>query len=371
MRRRLPLLVPLVAAGLIVPVTAARKLRRSLGANTVTVDAVRTAPWRDGRFANRMPMTVVEQTGSIAIDMARRDGSGRPTRPVPVVRPELPAQAAELAVTWLGHATTLLEIGGHWVLTDPVWSERCSPSATVGPRRTHPVPMAIADLPRLAAIVISHDHYDHLDTATVDALTATQDAPWVVPLGVGSHLRRWGVPAHRVVELDWDTTHTLEGTLSSGAGELSLTCTEARHFSGRALTNNRTLWASWVLAAGETRVYFGGDTGYTEELAAIGRRHGPFDVSLLPIGAYDARWPDVHLDPEQAVQVHGEMGGSGVLVPIHWATFDLAFHAWAEPPERLVVSARAAGVDVAVPRPGERFEPHVERPVDPWWRIAR
>jgi L-ascorbate metabolism protein UlaG (beta-lactamase superfamily) len=366
-RRRLPLLVPLVAAGLIVPVTAAHRLRRSLGASTVAVDAVRTAPWREGRFANRLPMTIVEQTGSIAIDMARRDGSGRPTRPVPLVRPDLPAQAAELAVTWLGHATTLLEIGGHWVLTDPVWSERCSPSATVGPRRTHPVPLAIADLPRLAAIVISHDHYDHLDTATVDALTASQDAPWVVPLGVGSHLRRWGVPAHRIVELDWDGTHTLE----DAAGELSLTCTEARHFSGRALTNNRTLWASWVLTAGKNRVYFGGDTGYTEELGAIGHRHGPFDLSLLPIGAYDARWPDVHLDPEQAVRVHQEMGGSGVLAPIHWATFDLAFHAWAEPAERLLEAARSAGVDMAVPRPGERFEPRAERPVDPWWRIAR
>jgi L-ascorbate metabolism protein UlaG (beta-lactamase superfamily) len=374
-RIRIPLLTAVAAASaaLVSPVAgAARGVRRSLGGRPA---AYESPQFRDGYFHNRLPMTVVEpgSTGSMAAEWARRGDIGRPKGAVPLVTPELPRRAADLAATWLGHATVLLEIGGHWVLTDPVWSDRVSPSATVGPRRSHPVPMELADLPPLSAILISHDHYDHLDTATIDALVGLQDAPIVVPLGVSAHLRRWGVPENRIVELDWGQSHRV--------GDLTLTCTEARHFSGRGFVRNTTLWSSWIAAAGDRRVFFGGDTGYTSAFAQIGQDHGPFDLTVLPIGAYDHRWRDVHMDPAEAVQCHLDVQGApaddpeveagGVLLPIHWATFDLAFHRWAAPADWLREEAAERGVAIAQPRPGERVEIDLDDlstlPVEDWW----
>ena len=358
--------VATVSAVLASPVAgAARGVRRSLGARPAQV--FDSAQFWDGLFHNRLPMRVVEagSSRSMALEWARRGDVGRPRGEVPVVTPDLPRRAGELAATWLGHATVLLEVSGHWVLTDPVWSDRVSPSATVGPRRHHPVPMELADLPPLSAILISHDHYDHLDMASIDALVHHQDAPIVVPLGVSAHLRRWGVPENRIVELDWGQSHRV--------GDLTLTCTEARHFSGRGFTRNTTLWSSWVAAAGDRRVFFGGDTGYTPAFTDIGHEHGPFDLTVLPIGAYDRRWRDVHMDPAEAVQCHLDVRG-GVLLPIHWATFDLAFHRWAAPAEWISAEAAERDVALALPRPGERFEVHrvadLTLPTEDWWTAA-
>ena len=248
----------------------------------------------------------------------------------------------------------------------PCGRQRVSPSRTVGPARMHPIPYPVDRLPELDAIVISHDHYDHLDMPTVRELVRTQRAPFVVPLGIGAHLLRWGVPEDRIVELDWEESHRI--------GDLALTCTESRHFSGRGLRRNPTLWCSWVIAgnpeSGGHRVYFGGDTGYTAAFSRIGDAHGPFDVTVLPIGAYGVQWPDIHLDPEEAVRAHADLGtpdGGGLFVPIHWATFDLALHAWAEPVERLLTAAGST-VPLAVPRPGGRVRPGSVEPVDDWWR---
>ena len=363
-RFRFPVLaaVATASAALVTPLAgAARGVRRSMGARP---DAAYDSPqFRDGVFHNRLPDSPVEagSTGSMAAEWARRGDAGRPSGEVPLMTPELPRRAADLAATWLGHSTVLLEVGGHWVLTDPVWSERVSPSATVGPRRSHPVPMDLVDLPPLSAILISHDHYDHLDMATIDALVELQDALIVVPLGISAHLRRWGVPENRIVELDWGESHRV--------GDLTLTCAEARHFSGRGFTRNTTLWSSWIAAAGDRRVFFGGDTGYTPAFAGIGEDYGPFDLTVLPIGAYDRRWRDVHMDPAEAVQCHRDVRGS-VLLPIHWATFDLAFHPWAAPAEWIRTEAAEHGIALAQPRPGERFEidlDDLELPTDDWW----
>lgn len=366
-RRHSVLSLPLVAgvaatSALLRPVAGAAKgVRRSMGSRP---RGFQSPQYHDGAFHNRLPSHVVDggSQGSMAVEFARKGDRGRPAGEVPLVTPDLPATAADLAATWLGHATVLLEVAGHWVLVDPVWSDRVSPSATVGPKRSHPVPMDLADLPRLSAVLISHDHYDHLDTATIDALTAQQTMPFVVPLGVGSYLRGWGVPEHRIIELDWDQ--------STKVDDLTLTCTEARHFSGRGFTRNATLWSSWVLSAGtgqeRRRVFFGGDTGYTPAFTGIGEAYGPFDLTVLPIGAYDDRWADIHMNPAEAVRTHLDVNG-GVLLPIHWATFDLAFHTWSAPIEWLLEDAAAHDVRVAAPRPGERFQADGDLPTANWW----
>ncbi|MBO0848559.1 MAG: MBL fold metallo-hydrolase [Pseudonocardia sp.] len=313
----------------------------------------------DGTFRNTLPSTEVAPVSMAAVLAAvlTRGKLGTPSGVVPLRVPRFPTVADELAVTWYGHSSTLIEIDGRRVLVDPVWSERVSPSALLGPKRLHPVPTGLDALPRVDAVLISHDHYDHLDLPTVRALTQRGSAPFVVPLGVGAHLRSWGVPAERVIELDWGGQARVR--------ELTLTCTEARHFSGRWLTRNTTLWSSWVIAGPQHGVFFGGDTGYTPAFAEIGARFGPFNLTLLPVGAYHDQWPDMHMNPEEAVRAHGDLGG-GVLMPVHWATFNLAFHGWAEPIRRLLVAAEKADARVAVPMPGERFS--VGAPPDrDWW----
>lgn len=275
----------------------------------------------------------------------------------------MPADAAELAVTWYGHASALIEIDGRRVLADPVWSQRVSPSSVVGPARLHPNPVAVEALPRVDAIVISHDHYDHLDQATVASLVEHQDAPFLVPLGIGAHLRGWGVDESRIVELDW-------GKSTSVAG-LTITCTESRHFSGRGLVRNTTLWSSWAIVGPTRRAYFGGDTGYTGRFVDIGAELGPFDLTLLPIGAYDDHWPDIHMNPEEALRSHADLcrgdAGYGLFIPIHWATFNLAFHSWSEPVERATAAAEAAGTSLHVPKPGERVDALRPAEQDQWW----
>jgi L-ascorbate metabolism protein UlaG (beta-lactamase superfamily) len=341
---------------------AAWGLPSAIGASAGAISRVADASprFRDGVFHNTLPAAAITDPqsviGLIAAILTRGD-RGTPSGPVPLAEAVHPTVAAGLAVTWYGHSSALIEIDGRRVLVDPVWSERVSPSSAVGPRRLHPVPTPLDRLPAIDVVLISHDHYDHLDRSTVRKLTRLSAAPFVVPLGVGAHLRAWGVPADRVVELDWDGQARVR--------ELTLTCTEARHFSGRGLVRNTTLWASWVITGPQHGVFFGGDTGYTPAFAEIGDRFGPFNLTLLPIGAYHEQWPDIHMNPEEAVRAHGDLRG-GLLVPVHWATFNLAFHDWAEPIERLHAAAAHSDVRLAVPMPGERFAVS-EPPAKDWW----
>ena len=339
----------------------------ALGASAVAIRkaADRSPNYRDGVFHNLESSTAIqldaEENRLVLFEALSRNSESKPMRPIPMAAPQPRSAAAPLAVTWLGHSTALVEIDGYRVLTDPVWSERCSPSKTLGPGRLHPPPLDLEALPALDAVVISHDHYDHLDMDTVRMLGRTQRAMFVTALGVGAHLREWGIPAKRIVELDWNSSYTID--------DLTLTCTPARHFSGRFLQRNNTLWSSWAFTGPRHRVYFGGDTGYTGSFADIGATHGPFDLTLLPIGAYNKTWPDIHMNPEEAVRAHLDLNASasggdpnaaapgGVLVPIHWCTFRLAPHPWAEPADRLVAAALTEGVEIAVPKPGGRVVP--------------
>lgn len=306
-------------------------------------------------------------TLSIAGDFVFGGRSRVPRAPLPVESPlatwARPVSTTGLRMTWLGHSTVLVEVDGLRVLTDPVFGERASPVSFAGPRRFHAVPATIAQLPPLDAILLSHDHFDHLCAASIRQLAALR-VPIVTSLGVGAHLERLGFEHALITELDWWEEHTLPG------GRLSFTATPAQHFSGRGLTDrNTTLWSSWVIRTDRHRLFFSGDTGLTEEFRVVGERLGPFDVVMLEIGAWHPSWGSIHLGPENALRAFDMLGG-GTLLPVHWGTFDLGLHPWDEPAETLLGLAAASGTRILTPRLGRPFEPdHVEG-TDPWWRTA-
>ena len=354
---------------------------------------LRSPNYRDGAFVNPVAARAASGGGLLRTlpEAMRKEArrARRPVRPVPL-HPRTLTDLAEppasgLRLTWTGHSSVLAEIGGRRVLFDPVWGERCSPLLFLGPRRVHPAPVPVASLTGLDVVVISHDHYDHLDMPAILALIRSE-AVFAVPLGVGAHLEHWGVPPERLRELDWHETTEVAG--------LTLTATPARHFCGRGLRGRQqTLWASWVVTDGLHTVFHSGDTGYFPGFAEIGERHGPFDATMIQIGAYSQSWPDghadcppgepcdcvpdpgpwpdVHMTPDEGVRAHLDLQGGaprGVLLPIHWGTFNLALHPWAEPGERTLLADHRAGQVSATPRVGEPFEPADPPPPYPWWR---
>ena len=328
--------------------------------------------WGGQGFRNLHPVLPGLRDGSVERPSLRDflcGGDRRtPEGPLPLVDPRDAWQrppGSGLRATWLGHSTVLVEIDGLRVLTDPVWGPRASPSRLVGPKRFHPVPVALKALPPIGLVIVSHDHYDHLDLPTIQAL-ARREVPFVTSLGVGAHLEAFGVPAARITELDWWETHRLPGA------ELSVTAAPSQHFSGRGLKDrNATLWSSMVIRSPRHRVFFSGDTGLTTEYAAIRERLGPFDLVMLEVGAFHPAWGDVHLGPDNALKAHALLGG-GAFLPVHWGTFSLAMHAWDQPVEVLLAQAPPLGVPLLLPRLGEAVEPAHMPPPLPWWRqVAR
>jgi L-ascorbate metabolism protein UlaG (beta-lactamase superfamily) len=289
-----------------------------------------------------------------------------PAQALPALDPRVAwarAPQSGLRASWLGHSTVLLEIDGVRVLTDPVWGPRASPSRLVGPKRFQPVPVPLAAMPPLDVVVISHDHYDHLDYPTIRALAAGA-VPFVTSLGVGAHLQAWGVAPERIVELDWWESHTVPGT------GLVITAAPSQHFSGRGLRDrNATLWSSMVMRGPRHGVFFSGDTGLTTEYALIRERLGPFDLVLLEVGAYHPSWGHIHLGPENALEALRLLGG-GAFLPVHWGTFALAMHDWDQPAEALLERAPGAQVQLLMPRLGEPVEPAHPPALQPWWRVA-
>jgi L-ascorbate metabolism protein UlaG (beta-lactamase superfamily) len=287
-----------------------------------------------------------------------------PPGPLPSVSPlgswARPAETG-LRATWLGHSTVLLEIDGVRVLTDPVWGERVSPVGFAGPRRFQPVPVPISALPPLDAVVISHDHYDHLDHPSILELVR-RDVPFYTSLGVGAHLESWGVPAARIIELDWWEQAELPRR------GLRITAAPSQHFSGRRVGDrNATLWSSFVLRGERHACFFSGDTGLTPEYEQIRERLGPFDLVLLEVGAFHPAWGEIHLGPRNALTALQMLGG-GSFLPVHWGTFNLAMHAWDEPAETLLQLAPQQRVHLLMPQLGEAIEPLRYERVDPWWR---
>jgi L-ascorbate metabolism protein UlaG (beta-lactamase superfamily) len=340
--------------------------RRAQGARQARM--AKSPQWHDGKFQNTQPLWNDGWKMITGLFKASKQGSP-PAGTVATVSGDAQRFATPppsgLRVTWLGHSTMLLEIDGLRVLTDPVWGPRTSPVSWAGPKRWYDPPLKLEELPRLDAVVISHDHYDHLDYPTITAMK-DWDTTFIVPLGVAAHLVHWGVPESRIVELDW-WDRTRVGQDRSGAGGLEIVCTPARHASGRAVIDtNATLWAGYALLGPAHRVYFSGDTGLFPAMKDIGQRLGPFDLTMIEAGAYDQAWPDWHIGPEQAVVAHRMVGGK-VMLPIHWGLVNLAYHSWTEPIERVLAAGKTAGVTVLAPRPGQSIEPSAPPVLARWW----
>ncbi len=323
-------------------------------------------PRHDGKFQNTIPRQAMGLKKTLAIMwriFTDKPDTTVPRVPIPV-RPltaAMLAEAPDASLFRLGHSTLLLKLGGKFWLTDPVFSERASPVQWAGPKRFHAPPIGIDELPPIQGVILSHDHYDHLDHAAILRL-APKVGVFVAPLGVGDRLIEWGVDPAKVRQLGWWQETEVQG--------MRLAAVPARHFSGRSLMDeDTTLWASWVIQAEGLRLFFSGDTGYHADFKTIGERYGPFDVTMLETGAYDAQWPEVHMQPEQTLQAHLDLKGRW-LMPVHNGTFDLAMHAWHEPFDRILALAEKNGVKLATPEMGERLSLAAPHEGQRWWRAA-
>jgi N-acyl-phosphatidylethanolamine-hydrolysing phospholipase D len=307
----------------------------------------------DGGFRNPWPDSRMPGPRAL-VRMIRERRSAEQHAPAPA-RGSFPTLMPALAIprtdvgeytaTWIGHSTILLQMGGLNVITDPVFSERASPVQWAGPRRVMPPALSLEDLPPIDVVLLSHSHYDHFDKPAIKWLARHHpDATWVVPLGLGAYVKGFG--ARTAIELDWWESTDVRG--------LRVTATPARHFSARRLGDrNKTLWCGYALAHGGRRAYFAGDTAYHPEFSAIGRHGGPFDLVMMPIGAYDPRWfmHVVHVDPEEALQAFTDIMASSpaartpLMLGIHWGTFRLTSEPMDEPPRRTTARWRELQLD--------------------------
>ncbi len=310
--------------------------------------------YKDGKFFNQLPtmMDMNFRTGiSVMREFIKGTANGKPISDLPVLKIdslEIVNKNENLTrLTWFGHSSFLLEIDGVNILLDPMFGNTPSPHPMLGsPRFTKDLPIEIEKLPGIQIVIISHDHYDHLDYGSIKKLSEKVDA-FYVPLGVSAHLEKWGVDENKIHELQWwDEVK---------AGELTLVCAPSRHFSGRRLMDRfTTLWSSWVILGSNERIYFSGDSGYGPHFKEIGEAYGPFDLALLECGQYDKRWHDIHMLPEETVQAAIDVNAK-TMMPIHWGAFKLALHSWTDPVERVSQAAASKNMPITTPRIGEQI----------------
>lgn len=325
--------------------------------------ALRSPNLVNGKFQNQLE-TPMRFSSDDMISMSKEylnpDSLRKPSERLPVVPIDFSEKLASsfTRIYWLGHSAMLVQMDGKTMLVDPMFGRSPSPLPFAKNERfSEDLPFELDGLPDIDVVLLTHDHYDHLDYATIQAI---QDkvAVFIVPLGVGSHLKRWGVGAERIVERDWGETFDF--------GSWTFVCTPARHFSGRSLTDrNATLWASWVVLGETDRLFFSGDGGYGPHFKEIGDAYGPFDFAALECGQYDERWPDVHMQPSETAQAFRDVRADKML-PIHWGAFTLSFHAWFDPAEQMV--GLLPREDVLTPRIGERITLDGRNDTTNWWR---
>lgn len=325
--------------------------------------------FKDGKFHNLTETVMMAPDASYWKIMKERffsDVAKTPEDTIPVTKRDLNAlpASADLQFTWFGHSSFLLQWQGKNILVDPVFSKRTSPFQFIGPKNFLGTEVyQVSDLPAIDFVLISHDHYDHLDRKTIEKL-AKKVNQFYVPIGVGAHLQDWGVPKAKIQELDWWGEVKI-------TPELILAATPARHFSGRGLLDrNETLWTSYVLKSQSQSVYLGADSGYGDHFKQIGEKYGPFDITLLECGQYNTAWPSIHMMPEETAQAHLDLKGK-VLMPIHWSKFALALHAWTEPIERLLAETGKKGITVATPQIGELVQVGKAASQNRWWQTGK
>lgn len=331
------------------------------------LNKVKQSPnFKDGRFQNPVPTDL--QTDEFSFwkmmrEFPRTDQGRIPAQPIsvePVASNAFGNSKSGIRICWLGHSTALMEIDGVLILTDPVFSERTSPFSFGGTKRfDYSFHYDVENLPQPDIIIISHDHYDHLDRKSVLKYRNT-NVHFVMPLGVGAHFERWGFPSSQITELDWWEKF-------NWSKQLTITATPARHFTGRGMFDRyQTLWASWAIKSENNSIFFSGDSGYFPGFKEIGKQLGPFDICLMECGQYNQMWPFIHMSPEESVQAHIDLGGK-ILLPIHWGKFKLSLHPWIEPIERALIAANKNNCVVTTPRIGEQVIVGEYLPQEHWW----
>ncbi len=329
------------------------------------LERVKVSPqYKNGSFQNQSP-TPSFTGGANLLTVVKDFFFGkhehkRPDEPISIIKRPLEAQVGSVPeLTWFGHSSYLLQLNKLNVLVDPVFSERTSPVQYAGTKAFPGTSSyTVDDMPPIDVLLITHDHYDHLDYESIKKLK-DKVGIIVTSLGVGAHLERWGVPAAKIRELDW-----WENTLISDG--ITFTAAPARHFSGRGFKRNQTLWSSFILEAGAYRIYLGGDSGYDQHFAEIGKRFGPFDLAILEDGQYNIYWAHIHMMPEETAQAAIDLRAK-VLLPVHWGKFALATHPWNESIQRVTRKASTLNLKVITPRIGERVVLNDEQTYTAWW----
>ncbi|AOH54928.1 hypothetical protein ABE28_011255 [Peribacillus muralis] len=318
----------------------------------------------NGKFQNQIPASQamsLKHTGSILRDYIKGNPRKRPNTPIAIGTKGPASMEDSNKITWFGHSAFMLELDGKTILVDPMFGKAPTPFPWFGNKRfSGELPIDLDSLPPIDAVILSHDHYDHLDYHSIKTLK-DKVSQFIVPLGVGGHLERWGVNQERISEHNWWEEVSFKG--------LHFVCTPARHFSGRSLTDgNSTLWCSWVISGEHQNIFFSGDSGYGIHFREIGEKYGPFDITLMECGQYDDRWSTIHMMPEETVQAHIDVQGKR-MIPIHWAGFTLSFHDWTDPIERVTKAATELAVQVCTPQLGEPVIIGAkEFPQTVWWK---
>jgi L-ascorbate metabolism protein UlaG (beta-lactamase superfamily) len=320
---------------------------------------------RDGRFQNLTPTEVTLKGTSIfkmLTEYRNRPADTAPGRPLPSMRTDLAALPGDgVWLVWFGHSSYLLKVEGVTILVDPVFSGNAAPVSFMAKAFPGANVYGVPEMPAIDILLLTHDHYDHLDYRTVRALIPTV-GKYITSLGVGAHLEYWGVAPGKITELDWWERCEAMG--------LTFTATPARHFSGRGFRRGRTLWSSFVLQGLGHSLYLGGDSGYEQHFREIGERFGPFELAILECGQYGKNWPFIHMVPEDTVQAALDLRAAA-LMPVHWGKFTLALHPWREPVSRAVAAAAQQGLPVTTPLIGQPVRVGGPYPSERWWEAEQ